>query len=125
MAPFRWTSCFLSCWALVAVPSLCTSGWLLHPCACEHSTEHDHEHENLDGCGHESECSADPCELVVTRLDDEVLTLIDSNAIDFLPVPPIEELADYTARHLLAWSAPTAPSYTSLLDILTSTILLI
>lgn len=40
-----------SLWTLLVAPNLCTIGMLTH--ACE---EHD-----SDGCGHETDCSDDPC----------------------------------------------------------------
>lgn len=42
---------FAGVWTFVALPSLCTSGVLVHACDCESST----------GCGHETECADDPC----------------------------------------------------------------
>lgn len=87
MAQFRWIGCILSCWALVAVPALCTSGWLLHPCACAEIEHHDCEHEDLDGCGHEADCSADPCQLVVNRWDDDGLPLPDAHDMALSSLP--------------------------------------
>ncbi len=41
-------------WAF-SIPVLCTAGVLVHPCDCESPT----------GCGHETECSDDPCNVTV------------------------------------------------------------
>ena len=69
----RWTICLVGCWALVAAPALCSGGLLPHPCDCEESTGH--QHGAWDECGHEGECAADPCGIVVTRLDDDSASL--------------------------------------------------
>ena len=50
----RILSLLSACWAF-SVPLLCTSGMLVHPCDCESPT----------GCGHETECSDDPCNVTV------------------------------------------------------------
>jgi len=50
----RILSLLFACWAF-SVPLLCTSGALVHPCDCESPT----------GCGHETECSDDPCAVTV------------------------------------------------------------
>lgn len=42
---------FAGVWTFSLLPALCTAGVLVHPCDCESN----------DGCGHESECSDDPC----------------------------------------------------------------
>lgn len=42
---------FAGVWTFALLPALCTAGALVHPCDCESN----------DGCGHESECSDDPC----------------------------------------------------------------
>lgn len=44
--------------ALVALPGLCAAGVLLHPCDCGEA----------DACGHESECSDDPCGTITARV---------------------------------------------------------
>ena len=70
---------FAGVWTFVALPSLCTSGVLVHACDCESST----------GCGHETECADDPCASVAppreeTAGDHLVSLLLDS---------PLEPLA--------------------------------
>ena len=49
--------------ALVALPGLCTGGILLHACDCGEA----------DACGHESECSYDPCGTVVARVGPQIV----------------------------------------------------
>lgn len=64
-------------WALLALPCICTGGYLRHPCSCPssaHSGCCDSEIEcdcdsGHTGCGHESSCENDPCDFVVTRLE--------------------------------------------------------
>lgn len=127
MAQFRWTGCILSCWALVAVPALCTSGWLLHPCACAESEhhDHDHEHEDLGGCGHEAECSADPCQLIVTRWDDDGLSLSDNCDIAVSPFPSLYAPTVDATGDPPIWGSPPAPPRASMYAALRTTILLI
>ena len=77
-------------WAF-SIPSLCTSGLLVHPCDCESPA----------GCGHETECSDDPCnvtfivqngssartfdlyELVAVPLDDAPLVAVEATLRSF------------------------------------------
>lgn len=79
-----------ACWAFT-VPLLCTSGVLVHPCDCE----------SASGCGHETECSDDPCnvtfivqncstvrgfdlsELVAAPLDDAPLIAVEATFCSF------------------------------------------
>lgn len=41
----------ITLWTFLALPSLCQAGWLVHACD-QHSSS---------GCGHEGDCSDDPC----------------------------------------------------------------
>lgn len=56
---------FAAVWTFVGMPALCAGGVLTHPCACPHSQDSDHQEE--EGCGHETDCESDPCEVVVAR----------------------------------------------------------
>jgi len=55
-------------WTLFLAPTACLSGVLDHFCPCEAEIE----------CGHELDCSADPCNIVV-------LSKTDNRAEDTLP----------------------------------------
>src|SRR3972149_3075250 len=49
------TITLLSAFWAFSIPMLCTSGVLVHPCDCESPT----------GCGHETKCADDPCNVTV------------------------------------------------------------
>ncbi len=51
----RLPALILVLWTLVGVPSLCVTGFLMHPCACPETS-----------CGHEELCADDPCAQPVT-----------------------------------------------------------
>jgi len=53
---------FTAGWAFIGLPTLCAGGALIHPCDCGHGEE--------EGCGHETDCESDPCEVVVVRPHD-------------------------------------------------------
>ena len=70
-------------WAFVATPLLCTGGYLEHACECPSESDAACCPSFADtccpegdaGCGHESACQTDPCEIDVVkpgRLTDEV-----------------------------------------------------
>lgn len=74
---YRHSAIFLSALALWGLPTLCVAGVLIHPCAdddghcsdCEPSDcGHEVPDDNHDGgCGHESDCSSDPCARTFVR----------------------------------------------------------
>lgn len=113
----------IACWALIAMPALCAGGALLHPCDCSHSQDTDHQ-EN-EGCGHESECATDPCGTVVTRPGDGhelIFDLLSSGIVSAMPI----FLVDQSVVTPIIWSSPPREiARASILDALTSTILLI
>mgnify|MGYP001594619423 FL=1 len=99
-----------ACWAF-SIPLLCTSGMLVHPCDCESPT----------GCGHETECSDDPCnvtvivqngssirafnlsELVAAPLDDAPLVAVEAMPCSFtlrLVEPPGQDNRPYADSDL-------------------------
>ena len=45
----------ISAWVLLVAPALCMSGVLIHAC----------DWDNF--CGHESDCEADPCDVIAVR----------------------------------------------------------
>lgn len=49
--------------ALVALPGLCAAGVLLHACDCGEA----------NACGHESECSDDPCGTITAKVGPQVI----------------------------------------------------
>ena len=49
------TITLLSAFWAFSIPMLCTSGVFVHPCDCESPT----------GCGHETKCADDPCNVTV------------------------------------------------------------
>ncbi|MHC4695222.1 MAG: hypothetical protein ACYTFA_00615 [Planctomycetota bacterium] len=52
--------------SLLAGPSLCLAGFVVHECDCVRcdGCEHDSDHHHDDGCRHESDCPEDPCAVV-------------------------------------------------------------
>lgn len=65
-------------WALLALPLICTGGYLTHACECVVETEADCCTDACgcgegadESCNHETECGQDPCGAdVITRHDD-------------------------------------------------------
>ena len=55
-------------WALLIVPMFCLSGILLHDCECGAEEQ----------CGHEEDCSADPCKIVIAASRDAAGDLADA-----------------------------------------------
>ena len=68
---------FSACWAF-SVPLLCTSGTLVHPCDCESPT----------GCGHETECSDDPCNVTVIVQNGSSVRSLDPS--ELVAAPPVD-----------------------------------
>lgn len=105
----------IGCWALVAMPALCTGGVLLHPCDCGHADE----------CRHESECATDPCGTVVTRPNDGHELTIELHSYSIASALPILHF-DQRVLTPITWSSPPSDlARAGVLDALTSTILLI
>ncbi len=116
-------STVVGCWALVVMPALCTGGVLLHPCDCPHSQDADHQEK--EGCGHESECGTDPCGTVVTRPSDGYEVTIDLHASSIASALP-SLLVDPWVLVPIVWTSPPCdPAGASVRDALASTILLI
>lgn len=73
--------------SLLAAPLLCAAGLVTHPCdsreqrGCERGSDSDRG----SGCGHESDCPADPCVNVVIATDRQRdnLTLVEHTCIFF------------------------------------------
>ena len=57
MARRQTIGIFLALWALLVLPVLCTAGMIGHACDCGLSAE----------CGHETDCSDDPCNQLTAR----------------------------------------------------------
>ena len=57
MARRQTIGIFLALWALLVLPVLCTAGMIGHACDCGLSAE----------CGHETNCSNDPCNQLAAR----------------------------------------------------------
>jgi hypothetical protein len=53
---FRLGILLIACWALLGVPTLCSAGVLLHECECAEGAQ----------CGHETDCSSDPCATIIS-----------------------------------------------------------
>ncbi len=92
-------------WALLVLPCICTGGYLRHACdcaagadssCCEAETECDCDDEQT-GCGHESSCESDPCEIVVVARQED-----PSSSIAIGVSPPIRFAATAPA-HLSEW----------------------
>lgn len=62
-------------WAF-SIPMLCTSGVLVHPCDCESPT----------GCGHETECSDDPCNVTVIVQNGTSVRAFDDSELCATPL---------------------------------------
>ena len=93
----------VGCWAFVVMPSLCSGGVLLHPCECNHSEDADHEEK--EGCKHESDCATDPCGDIVTRPDDECVATSDFNsAVTYSHSAPL--LFDPCSVTPMVWPSP-------------------
>jgi hypothetical protein len=117
-------------WSLQALPAMCISGLIKHACAPHEKTEtespcHENEHENdhdsdkaPGGCGHEPDCSQDPCSSLTVR-HERSETYQDIDAIIFvdaiqttvnLDVPwrdgPPEHVAASTRPFLLHLTCP-------------------
>jgi hypothetical protein len=75
----------LSIWALVALPALCTGGFVAHACDCAS--------EAL--CEHEVGCEDDPCSNL------SAITGQRSDGSDMLPLPMTEELSWPATTELL------------------------
>lgn len=54
---FRLGVVLTALWILLLAPALCAGGLLMHPCECG----------DTDACGHEEECSTDPCGKLTAR----------------------------------------------------------
>ena len=64
---------------LVALPGLCAAGFLLHACECGEA----------DACGHESECSDDPCGTITARAGPQIIRVEDASWVTCVcPVRP-------------------------------------
>ena len=63
MARTQTMAVFIALLALVALPGLCTAGVLLHVCDCGEA----------EVCGHESECSDDPCGTIAARVGSQII----------------------------------------------------
>ena len=76
----RVTMLLILVWGFLAVPALCVSGALLHPCECGAAI----------GCAHEEQCSEDPCiDLLVlpgTASDHLQTAVVASSACSFWPL---------------------------------------
>lgn len=73
----RIASILIAVWTLLAAPSLCQTGVLLHD--CYGST-----------CGHEESCDADPCSETIIKANVSRLSFIEQTAtmlpvVDFAP----------------------------------------
>ena len=64
-----------ACWAF-SIPLLCTAGVLVHPCDCESPT----------GCGHETECSDDPCSVTVIVQNGSSVRAFDHSELVAVPL---------------------------------------
>jgi hypothetical protein len=64
-----------ACWAF-SIPLLCTAGVLVHPCDCESPT----------GCDHETECSDDPCNVIVIVQNDSSVRAFDLSELVAAPI---------------------------------------
>ena len=69
MGRIRWVNLMAAVWGLFIVPTLCTGGLIVHQCEDEHPSpcHPTQEKEDTSGCGHESDCSDDPCHIVGLR----------------------------------------------------------
>jgi len=72
----RFASILIAVWTLLAAPSLCQTGVLLHD--CYGST-----------CGHEATCDSDPCSETVIKASVSRLGSIGQTAV----IAPVIELA--------------------------------
>ena len=98
-----WALLLIVSWILVLVPAACLSGVLGHGCA-------DH---GEDLCGHETNCSDDPCHTFTpplkSRFDDEPLPANDMPLLD----PAGATAADFDCDQRRS-GVRTAPDPTSL-----------
>ena len=124
MNRFRTYFCIaIGVWALLLMPALCVGGVLIHPCDCTHSGDEDHPEKG--GCGHESQCAADPCGDVVTR-PSETQDISIAIEASFVGQPIPITFADPRVLIPLTWSSPPSDlGLASQFDALASTVLLI
>ncbi len=89
---------FLATVALIVVPTLCSAEVLLHSCHCNEE----------DGCGHESECSGDPCNPAMIRAKQQL------DDVD-LPVSTTHPLPEFQVddAHAVAPMVPVGAGQTS------------
>ena len=97
----------IAIWAVVAMPTLCMGGRLVHACADTSHTGHaceegedatvPHDEKHNDGGKHESSCSADPCSQVMKSDDDVTAEVVSSAGETGTPDCPDLQLHD---RHL-------------------------
>ncbi|MEK6675955.1 MAG: hypothetical protein AABZ47_09920 [Planctomycetota bacterium] len=103
MQRFRYLGLLAGCWTFVVMPALCVGGVLMHPCDCPHTGDLDHQ--DKEGCGHESECATDPCGDVVTRPDDQPGTDSSFHSDVIVTVSPTL-LLDPAIMAAVIWSSP-------------------
>ena len=85
----RTVTLLAAVWTFTVLPSLCTSGLLVHPCDCD----------SPSGCRHETECSDDPCcAAVIVQPDLSVRAL----ALPELTAAPLDDAATVGADELCA-----------------------
>jgi len=87
----RIVSILIAVWTLLAAPSLCQTGVLLHD--CYGST-----------CGHEASCDADPCSETIIK----VSVSRPSYLVQTAAIAPVVDLAPPVDVSLAATSSPQA-----------------
>lgn len=77
------------------MPALCAGGVLLHSCDCGHT----------DGCGHESECATDPCEVALARPHEGNELAVDLHFADH-GLPTVVRFVDSPVPTSVIWFSP-------------------
>ena len=96
-------------WAVIAAPTLCLSGMLVHECECG----------SAQACAHEGDCASDPCGELTVRThrstvvgSDEatMATHVASAPSDSLVTDPLASLTVLPAPRPSAATLPFPPS---------------
>ena len=99
----NWTLLIALAWTLLLAPSACQLGMFDH--FCPSCTE--------EACGHEEECSSDPCNLVlvpVSQVRSSDVSLLDADFSVDLPDHPDGDYADWVSSPLTQLIVPDTPT---------------
>lgn len=99
MIRYREVAPFLAAWSLLVMPALCEAGILTHKCACDASVRcepaTDCEHRS-GGCGHEDNCSDDPCSRLTIQYERHT-----ENTFSVVPIMAVPiSLTRFDTKHL-------------------------